>query len=120
MITHAVVIFRSSDRPESSDLVSYLRRCASADYGVDRESQTRLTNEAAKVIAATLKLANGFVGEAVSDCNLLLHFNTGDQWCERYDTESQASFEFLFFAFLGGTVMQHSRPFLTVQFSVCV
>lgn len=69
-------------------MVKGLQVCAGADYGVDRESQSRLVNEAARVISATIKLANGFVDSATSDCNRILYFNPGDQWCQRYDTES--------------------------------
>lgn len=69
-------------------MVKGLQACAGADYGVDRESQSRLVNEAARVISATIKLANGFVDSAISDCNRILYFNPGDQWCQRYDTES--------------------------------
>lgn len=69
-------------------MVKGLETCAGADYGVDRESQSRLVNEASRVISATIKLANGFVDSATSDCNRILYFNLGDQWCQRYDTES--------------------------------
>lgn len=75
------------EKPQT--LASGLQACIGADYGIDRESQTRLVNEAAKAIAASVKFANGFVSAATSDSHMLLHFNFGDQWCQRYDTEAQ-------------------------------
>uniref|UniRef100_A0A0R3RIH1 Anaphase-promoting complex subunit 5 n=1 Tax=Elaeophora elaphi TaxID=1147741 RepID=A0A0R3RIH1_9BILA len=85
-LQNCISLARSANDPKS--MVKGLQMCAGADYGVDRESQSRLVNEAARVISATIKLANGFVDSAVSDCNRILYFNPGDQWCQRYDTES--------------------------------
>uniref|UniRef100_A0A915PQ89 Anaphase-promoting complex subunit 5 n=1 Tax=Setaria digitata TaxID=48799 RepID=A0A915PQ89_9BILA len=85
-LQNCINLARSASDPKS--MVKGLQICAGADYGVDRESQSRLVNEAARVISATIKLANGFVDSAASDCNRILYFNPGDQWCQRYDTES--------------------------------
>ncbi|CAG9535382.1 unnamed protein product [Cercopithifilaria johnstoni] len=85
-LQNCISLARSANDPKS--MVKGLQMCAGADYGVDRESQSRLVNEAARVISATIKLANGFVDSATSDCNRILYFNPGDQWCQRYDTES--------------------------------
>ncbi|KAK6100552.1 Anaphase-promoting complex subunit 5 family protein [Brugia pahangi] len=85
-LQNCISLAKSANDPKS--MVKGLQACAGADYGVDRESQSRLVNEAARVISATIKLANGFVDSAISDCNRILYFNPGDQWCQRYDTES--------------------------------
>ncbi|VBB29586.1 unnamed protein product [Acanthocheilonema viteae] len=85
-LQNCINLARSANDPKS--MVKGLQMCSGADYGVDRESQSRLVNEAARVISATIKLANGFVDSAISDCNRILYFNPGDQWCQRYDTES--------------------------------
>ncbi|EJD75489.1 hypothetical protein LOAG_17376 [Loa loa] len=85
-LQNCISLARSANDPKS--MIKGLQMCAGADYGVDRESQSRLVNEAARVISATIKLANGFVDSATSDCNRILYFNPGDQWCQRYDTES--------------------------------
>ncbi|VDK73749.1 unnamed protein product [Litomosoides sigmodontis] len=85
-LQNCISLARSANDPKS--MIKGLQVCAGADYGVDRESQSRLVNEAARVISATIKLANGFVDSAISDCNRILYFNPGDQWCQRYDTES--------------------------------
>ncbi|VDD92764.1 unnamed protein product [Enterobius vermicularis] len=65
-----------------------LQLCAGADYGGDRSSQTRLINEAARVVAASLKLANGFTEAAVTDSEALLLHNFGDSFCRKYNTEA--------------------------------
>ncbi|VDM97372.1 unnamed protein product, partial [Thelazia callipaeda] len=81
-----ISLAKTASDPKS--MVKGLQQCIGADYGIDRESQSRLVNEAARVVAATVKLANGYADIATSDCNRILYFNPGDQWCQRYDTES--------------------------------
>ncbi|VDK55779.1 unnamed protein product [Anisakis simplex] len=68
---------------------SGLQSCTVVDYGVGNECSTRLVNEAARAVAITLKLQNGFVSNAMCDANILLYLNTGDNYCKRYDTEAQ-------------------------------
>lgn len=74
-----------------------LQLCAGADYGGDRSSQTRLINEAARVVAASLKLANGFTEAAVTDSEALLLHNFGDSFCRKYNTEAHVSSVFFYF-----------------------
>lgn len=85
-LQNCICLAKTANDPKT--MLRGLQTCIGADYGVDRESQTRLVNEAARVVSATVKLANGFIDSATSDCNRLLYFNPGDQWCQRYDTES--------------------------------
>ncbi|VDM36885.1 unnamed protein product [Toxocara canis] len=66
-----------------------LQSCSMVDYGAGRECPTRTMSEAARAVACTLKLQNGFTASAISDANMLLHLNTGDSYCRRYDTEAQ-------------------------------
>ncbi|KHN74218.1 Ras-related protein [Toxocara canis] len=78
-----------------------LQSCSMVDYGAGRECPTRTMSEAARAVACTLKLQNGFTASAmkqhngftasaISDANMLLHLNTGDSYCRRYDTEAQS------------------------------
>uniref|UniRef100_A0A0N5AJZ5 Anaphase-promoting complex subunit 5 n=1 Tax=Syphacia muris TaxID=451379 RepID=A0A0N5AJZ5_9BILA len=81
-------IIQSKKCTDLLQVVNGLQVCGGADYGADRASQSRLMNDTAHAIAASLKLASGFVDAAVSDCQTLLQYNSGDSLCRRYNTEA--------------------------------
>ncbi|VDN27141.1 unnamed protein product [Gongylonema pulchrum] len=90
-LQNCICLAKSGDDQEG--VVRGLQNCAAADYGVDRELQSRFVREAARAISATVKFANGFFDAATNDCNRLLYFNCGDgRWFKRFDTEAHVNF----------------------------